>query len=617
MNEVKNWIKKIETAEKKYADYYELIKEIRDYYRNENSKNKQNVFWATIETLKPFLYFKQPKPYVEQKEKTDSVIGAIACRILEKALEWDLEKFDFDSVMKYVRNDFLLLGFGAAYEKYVPTFKACALGEGEEKICFEILEDEKIETVYINPEDFIADSDKVNVWEDCTWFARKIFMTIEEIEKQFGGEVSAKFDVKEEDKDKETKSVLVYEIWDKASKQVLYLTKEYTKGFLKVLKETPDINGFFTMPKPLFATLTNNGLIAVPDYEQLKPMLSELNGITTRMQLTMQAIKVSGCYDNSFPELANILNKDVTLVALSDFDRLKENGGIKGVIDFAPIEQYVTALEALATRRQDIMAQIYEITGVSDIMRGHSDKIETATAVLKKTNYGTLRNQDRQNEILRFITDLFKIKAEMICECFSRDRLKAFATDGVSPEDVDLAVEVLKTDKLRGMVLGIDTDAAFLNEERSVHIQNTVNTINQMIIGAFQVVSTQPLLLGVYKQMLESLIATLPNARIYAPVIDKAFEAIENELTQKQEAVPNVAMMQLKQQEQKILLDHQIKQKEVAIKEAELVLKKNEQDRKALLENKEMELQAALKNKELNEEKKTDTNVTTGYVKGF
>ncbi len=45
--------------------------------------------------------------------------------------------------------------------------------------------------------------------------------------------------------------------------------------------------------------------------------------------------------------------------------------------------------------------------------------------------------------------------------------------------------------------------------------------------------------------------------------------------------------------------------------------RKNEQDRKTALENKEMELQATLKAKELDEDKKTNTNISTGYVKGF
>ena len=117
------------------------------------------------------------------------------------------------------------------------------------------------------------------------------------------------------------------------------------------------------------------------------------------MKLTMQALKVSGAYDNSFPELADILSKDVTLVSVSDFSKLRESGGIRGIIDFVPLEQYVAALEQLAKRRQDVINNIFEITGVSDIMRGSSSGADTATAIIKKTNFGTLRNQDRQNDM--------------------------------------------------------------------------------------------------------------------------------------------------------------------------------------------------------------------------
>ena len=63
------WLLKMNEAEKKFADYYALINEIRQYYRNDRQKNKQNIFWASVETLKPFLYFKQPQPYIERISK--------------------------------------------------------------------------------------------------------------------------------------------------------------------------------------------------------------------------------------------------------------------------------------------------------------------------------------------------------------------------------------------------------------------------------------------------------------------------------------------------------------------------------------------------------------------
>lgn len=155
-------------------------------------------------------------------------------------------------------------------------------------------------------------------------------------------------------------------------------------------------------------------------------MLDELDGVTNRMKLTMKALKVSGAYDSAFPELGNILNKDVTLVSIPDFDKLRSAGGLRGIMDFAPIEQYLNVLKQLSERRQQLKAELFELTGVSDIMRGNSNPNETATAVKQKTNFGSLRNQDRQNDMQRFLTDLFKIKAEIICERFSEETLAGF-----------------------------------------------------------------------------------------------------------------------------------------------------------------------------------------------
>ena len=100
----REWLAKIRSSEKNYEDYYALVEEIRKYYRNERKRNKQSIFWSSVETLKPFLYFKQPQPFIIRSNKKSDAVENTACRILEKALEWDMKQFDFDSVVKYARN---------------------------------------------------------------------------------------------------------------------------------------------------------------------------------------------------------------------------------------------------------------------------------------------------------------------------------------------------------------------------------------------------------------------------------------------------------------------------------------------------------------------------------
>lgn len=614
MSDFDTWVKKIATAEKAYEKYHDLIKEIREYYKN-TKKNKSNVFWSSIETLKPFIYFKAPKVYVERKEKNSDPIQSAAVSILEKAIEWDLAQFDFDSVIKYARNDYLLNGCGVLFEKYKPTFKTVEQevfnADGSyEKLTVEALESEYIETLYIDPEKFIADSEKVGIWEDVTWVARIIEMTNKEVVEQFGNDLGKLLDEKELEK-----NTKIYEIWDKETKTVLYLSKDF---YGKILKQDrlPDINGVFPLPKPIYTTQTNDSLIPVPDYTEIKPLLDELSGLNERMRLTMQALKVSGAYDNSFPEVANILNKDVTLVSLSDFDRLREAGGLAGVIDFLPIEQYVSALQAMAQRRADLIQNIYEVTGVSDIMRGNSDPAETATAVTQKTNFGTLRNQDRQNDMQRFITDLLKIKAEMICELFTVDTLASFA-NGYDPQIVMQAIQFLKTDKIRSLFIGIETDTSFNQDGTQEKAIETVNLIHNLITQAFGVISQQPLLLPLYKQMIESVVLTLPNARQYEPILDEAFNKINQELSQPTPEQPNPEMLKIQQSAQKDQQEYEIKKEQNEIKAGELALKEKIESDKIAMENKEAEMQYDLKQQEIRAGLATSANITTGYVRGF
>lgn len=560
----KEWLAKIRSSEKAYEDYYELVEEIRKYYRNERKRNKQSIFWSSVETLKPFLYFKQPQPFIIRSNKKSDAVENTACRILEKALEWDMKQFDFDSVVKYARNDFLLSGMGILWEQYHSSFKYIGNVTLKDK--------EQVTTQYVNPMSFLADVDKVNVWEDVEWIARKTFMNVNEIYCNFGEELANYF----WQHNFTDKSISVYEIWDKKTRKIYYMSPELPDTFLQINEDTLHLSGFFPCPKPIMATLTNDGIVPVPDYVEIKSLLDELDGVNSRMRLTMQALKVSGCYDSSFPELANILDKDVTLIALNDFDKLKDAGGINGIIDFAPIEQYVNTLQVLAERRKILIDSIYEVTGVSDIMRGASNSQDTATAVVKKTNFGTLRNQDRQNDMQRFLKDLLHIKAEIICEQFSPDTLAAFVADETAqtPDVVAHAVDLLKTQKLRGMVIELVTDGSFDIDKQEENVLQVLEHIHEMVSQSFGLVSQQPALLPLYRQMIEAAAATLSNARQFENVLEHVFDKISAELNAPDPQVQQAEDKMVALQSQKIQQDFAIKQEQNQIKREELDLKK-------------------------------------------
>lgn len=621
--QVEEWLKKIDEAEKFYADYYDLIDETREFYKDSKNKysNKYNIFWSSVETLKPFLYFKQPKFYVERQNESNDPVEKLACRMLEKALEWDLSQFDFDSVIKYARNDFLISGMGVVWELYKPQLTSVPDPENPEKE-LQIKADEYVESVYLDPRYFLADVNQVGVWEEITWVGRKIYLTREQTAEAFGDDKAALMNLDGDDEENR-KEICIYEIWDKVSKKVYWLSRMLPDKFLKVSDNQLKVQGFFPCPKPIFATLTNDSVIPVPDYCLIKEMLNELNGINSRMRLTMQALKVSGAYDNAFPELADILSKDVTLVSVSDFAKLRECGGIRGIVDFAPIEQYVAALEQLSLRRQEVINNIYSVTGVSDIMRGNSDSQETATAVVKKTNFGALRNQDRQNDMQRFIRDLLRIKAEIICEHFAPEKLASFLLpqEKANEQAVLQAINLLKTEKLRGMVFTVETDAVFNREEESASVLSAVNTINEMIGVAMSTVSQQPLLLPLYKAMIEAVANTLPKARVFEGVLEQVFAAVSQEFNdpQQDQQMQQQALMQQQMQQQQMQQQQQILQMQQQyssamvtvemqkneLKARELEMKEKLEQQRLELDKREMEADIRLKEQQIKLKKAT------------
>jgi hypothetical protein len=60
----------------------------------------------------------------------------------------------------------------------------------------------------------------------------------------------------------------------------------------------------------------------------------------------------------------------------------------------------VSAFSTVYTQRTQVLQVIYEVTGISDIIRGGGTKAsETATAQQLKAQYGSMRLRRRQDDI--------------------------------------------------------------------------------------------------------------------------------------------------------------------------------------------------------------------------
>ena len=192
-------------------------------------------------------------------------------------------------------------------------------------------------------------------------------------------------------------------------------------GYKDVLADDDDpytLENFLQCPTPLIAVRTNNTSVPVPEFTLYQDQADELDRVTSRITTLIEGLKRRGVYDSSIPELAHLANAtDNEFVPSDNFANLAQKGGLSGAFQTEDISAITQVLAGLYNQRGQVLQTIYEITGISDIIRGGGTKAsESATAQQLKAQYGSMRLRLRQEDIQKYIRDLFRIKAELIAE---------------------------------------------------------------------------------------------------------------------------------------------------------------------------------------------------------
>ena len=122
-------------------------------------------------------------------------------------------------------------------------------------------------------------------------------------------------------------------------------------------------------------------LIPVPDVMQYKDQLEELNMLTGRIHALSDAVEVKGFYPAGGAEVANAVETAIKIktpgVVMVPINNWAAFGGTKDVIIWLPIDMIATTIQGLVMLRKQIIEDIYQIMGLSDIMRGATDPQET------------------------------------------------------------------------------------------------------------------------------------------------------------------------------------------------------------------------------------------------
>lgn len=437
--EARRWKLEIKLADKREATWRKKAAEIYKLYTPESpTANSFNILWTNTETLRQSVYNSLPQPDARRRYQDGDPLGKAVGEVLTRALEFAQDTYDFDDVLKKDVLSMLLPGRAVSRVRYVPEIEGGADPEdaqdddSPEADSYEEIKWEQVVCERVQWDDFrILCAAKT--WDEVTAIGFRHRMTREDLEEKFGEEVAAKIalDAADDEDVKKSKDVAdlfktaeVWEIWDKDKKEVVWINQNY-KEPCKKQADPMGFSGFYPIPRPLYAIENDQTLVPASLYTQYEQQAKELNRVSIRINKLIEVCKVRGVYDSTLTELANLVKAaDGELIPASNVTALLERGGLEKAIWMMPIEQIAMVLKELYVQRDATKQVIYEITGISDIMRSASDPNETFGAQKIKTQWGTQRLQRMQKEVQRYIRDLIRLKAEVIAEKFQPETLE-------------------------------------------------------------------------------------------------------------------------------------------------------------------------------------------------
>ncbi len=442
------WLQQLKLAEREDRKWVRAGRLIVKRYRDERREGAQkqtarfNILWSNVETLKPILYGRTPKPDVQQRHKNGDEAALLGAEVLERALAYEDDLDEFNEVMERVVEDRLLPGRGVARVFYEPEFGEpeedpdAEPDEDGEQPTFRPVENERAPVRYVFWEDFRQSPARVP--HDVWWQGFRSYQTRDELVRRFGRKIGAQVTLDytpkglEDDGEKGPqadafKKAQVWEIWDKQKGKVIWIAPSYPDGPLDEKRDPLQLPGFFPAPRPLNATMTNETLVPRADYSEYQDQAIELDVLTGRIDKLTQALRVVGLYAGedkaSITQMFDDQGAENRLIPVEGWAMFMERGGLANAIVWAPMEQIAKVLIQLYDARERVKRTLYEITGMADILRGETNPNETLGAQQLKAQFATRRITKAQKDVARFARDLMRLRGFVIARHFSPETL--------------------------------------------------------------------------------------------------------------------------------------------------------------------------------------------------
>ncbi len=541
----KKWRDEADRIVKRYLDD-------RDDSTDVGNMKKYNIFWANTQIMKSALYATPPKPVVKrQHDDAKDDVARTAALMLQRMLTFGINEDNSDMHQSFqnATEDRLIPGMGQVWLRYeveVEKVDIPAVNSPPHPDTGEVMElmpattseriaSEKVCTDYVHWRDFLWSP--ARTWEEVWWVARGTWMKKKAFKKRFSEDVYKDVHSQAEaakatdgyPKGFEKGRIRVYEVWCEDTNKVYWINPG-TKTLLDSKDDFLELKDFWPCPKPLLATHTTNDVTPRPDYMMVADQYNELDVLNDRISTLTKALRVVGAYDATNTELARMITgAEFAMIPVDKWAALAENGGIKGVVDWFPVDMIANVLTQLVNQRVLVVQQIYELTSISDIMRGGSNPRETLGAQKLKAQYSSVRLRITQQDVAKFVCQAMRLKAEIICKHYQPENIikQSLIEQTESAQFAQPAIELLKdfdAMNLRVEVTEESLSMADYTAEREMRIAY-LTAVGQFLSQAAAMVTGMPSALPYLIKMILWVTASFRGADDIESVLDDAAKA--------------------------------------------------------------------------------------------
>jgi hypothetical protein len=436
------WRKQIEAERTAHKTYREEAEAAQDAY---DKKCTYNIMWSSVEITQAALYSSTPNPEVRRRQKDGDDTQKQAANVVERAIDFCVDNTDFDGNTRSSIRDFLVASNGVGRVMYNPEITAIpdAFGQPVEQITAQLTEVEHYSWKHFGWQPSKS-------WERCEWVYFVHMLSKKAVKDKYEVEAS-----ETDDDGDDEKKVKVYEIYHKPSASIIVIADQFDTP-LEVRDDELGLKGFFPCPAPMMTNVKTDKLIPSPDFKYYEAQFKSLDRTSNRIKSLVTASKAAGFYDAHFRELAKYQTaKDGMLMPVDDMADKLQGNSLDNIIAPYPIRSNVEAIEMLVANKQYLKEEVFEILGISDIMRGETDSQEGVETQQLKSEFGAVRIRDKQAEVNRYCRDVFRLMGEVIAEHFEPDVLQKITGIEITPE----IMEILRSDMLRNVSIDIETDS--------------------------------------------------------------------------------------------------------------------------------------------------------------